>query len=136
MSFWCLQFSQKTELENSNFCPSLLGQKFLVHFLEELKKTKNPFKINWPLVWPVLDCPGQIWPDRMWASLTWPEYGMQFGTWGNFILNFENSTKNMDWDEATFSSWSNFDEKILWLMSAPVCFNMIIHGVFLAKQTV
>ena len=50
MSFWCLQFSQKNELENVIFCPSLLGQKFFVHFLEELKKPKFPFEINWPLV--------------------------------------------------------------------------------------
>ena len=39
----------KNELETSNFCPSLLGQKFFVRFLEELKKTKCPFEINWPL---------------------------------------------------------------------------------------
>ena len=39
----------KNELENFNFCPSLLGQKFLVHFLGELKKTKCHFEINWPL---------------------------------------------------------------------------------------
>ena len=40
----------KNELENSNVWPSLLGQKFLVCFLEELKKTKSPVEINWPLV--------------------------------------------------------------------------------------
>ena len=40
----------KNELENSNFCPSLLGQKFFVCFLGELKKTKCPFEIKWPLV--------------------------------------------------------------------------------------
>ena len=34
---------------NVNLCPSLLGQKFFVHFLEEMKKPKSPFKINWPL---------------------------------------------------------------------------------------
>ena len=28
----------KNELETSNFCPGLLGQKFFVRFLEELKK--------------------------------------------------------------------------------------------------
>ena len=39
----------KNELENSNFCPSLLGQKFVVHFLGEFKKSKCHFKINWPL---------------------------------------------------------------------------------------
>ena len=40
---------QKNELENFNFCPSLMGQKFFVCYLEELKKTKSPFEINWPL---------------------------------------------------------------------------------------
>jgi hypothetical protein len=36
----------KNELENVNFCPSLLGQKFVVCFLGELKKSKSSFKIN------------------------------------------------------------------------------------------
>ena len=36
----------KNELENVNFCPSLLGQKFFVRFLGELKKPKSPFEIN------------------------------------------------------------------------------------------
>jgi hypothetical protein len=39
----------KNELENPNFCSSLLGQRFFVCFLEELKKTKSPFEINGPL---------------------------------------------------------------------------------------
>ena len=42
--------SSKTELENSNFCPNLLGQKFSVRFLEELKHPKFSFEINWPLI--------------------------------------------------------------------------------------
>ena len=36
----------KNKLENSNFCPSLLGQKFFVRFLGELKKPKCPLEIN------------------------------------------------------------------------------------------
>ena len=40
---------KKNELENVNFCPSLLGQKFFVRFLGELNKPKSPFEINWPL---------------------------------------------------------------------------------------
>ena len=40
----------KNELENVNFCPSLLGQTFFVRFWENWKKTKSPFEINWPLV--------------------------------------------------------------------------------------
>ena len=36
----------KNELESVDFCPSLLGQKFFVCFLEELKKPKSPFEIN------------------------------------------------------------------------------------------
>ena len=38
----------KDELEHFNFYSSL-GQTFFVRFLEELKKTKSPFKINRPL---------------------------------------------------------------------------------------
>ena len=41
----------KNELENVNFCPSLLRQKFFVHFLGELKKTKNPLEINRSWAW-------------------------------------------------------------------------------------
>ena len=41
----------KNELENVNFCPSLLGQTFFVRFFGELKKTKSPFEINCPLAY-------------------------------------------------------------------------------------
>ena len=36
----------KNELENINFRPSLLEQKFFVRFLGEFKKSKSPFEIN------------------------------------------------------------------------------------------
>ena len=36
----------KNELENVNFCPSLLGQKFFVRFLEELKIQKAVSKLT------------------------------------------------------------------------------------------
>ena len=36
----------KNEFENLNFCPSLLGQKFFVCFLEELKKLKVLSKLT------------------------------------------------------------------------------------------
>ena len=40
------QLWAKNEIKNSNLCPSLLGQKLFVRFLEELKnKTKCPFEI-------------------------------------------------------------------------------------------
>ena len=39
-------FLPKNKLDFSNFCLSLLGQKFFVHFLEELKKPESPFEIN------------------------------------------------------------------------------------------
>ena len=42
----------KNELENVHFCRSLLGQKYLIRILGELKKPKSPFEINWPLAWP------------------------------------------------------------------------------------
>ena len=38
--------SPKNELENVDFRPSLLGQKFFIRFLGELKKLKSPFEIN------------------------------------------------------------------------------------------
>ena len=60
MSSWCLQFSQIT-LENSNVCPSLLGQKFFVRFLGELKKTKSPFEINWPLPLKIKGLHAECW---------------------------------------------------------------------------
>ena len=36
----------KNQLENVNFCPSLLGQKFFIHFLGELKRPKSPSKLT------------------------------------------------------------------------------------------
>ena len=39
--------SPKKQTWNVNFCPSLLGKKFLVHFGRIEKK--SPFEINWPL---------------------------------------------------------------------------------------
>ena len=39
----------KNELENLNFCPCLLWQKFFVCFLKELKIPKISFEINLPL---------------------------------------------------------------------------------------
>ena len=44
-NFGVLNFP-KNELENFNFCPSLLGQNFFVRFLEELKKPNRPFEKN------------------------------------------------------------------------------------------
>ena len=40
--------SSKNELENFNFCPGLLGQKFLIGFFKNWKK--SPLEINWPLL--------------------------------------------------------------------------------------
>ena len=36
--------SSKNELENHNFCRSLLGQKFFVHFFGRIEKTKKTFR--------------------------------------------------------------------------------------------
>jgi hypothetical protein len=41
-----LSIFPKNELENVNFCPSLLGQTFFVRFLGELKTPKSPSEIN------------------------------------------------------------------------------------------
>jgi hypothetical protein len=44
--FGVFNSSKKNELENFNFCPSLMGQKFFVRFLEEMKTPKRLFEIN------------------------------------------------------------------------------------------
>ena len=47
--FGVFNSSKKKEPKNFNFCPRLLRQKIFLLFLEELKKPKSPFEINWPL---------------------------------------------------------------------------------------
>ena len=50
MSFWCLEFSQKTNENNSTWVTIVVKSNFFVHSLGELKKIpKRPFEINWPL---------------------------------------------------------------------------------------
>ena len=48
-NFSVFNYPKKTNPENVNFCPSLLGQKFILRFGGELKKPKSPFEVNWPL---------------------------------------------------------------------------------------
>ena len=50
MSFWCLQFSQKTNENNSNWGTIVVKSNFFVRFLGELKIPKRHFEINWPLL--------------------------------------------------------------------------------------
>ena len=49
MSFWCLQFFQKTNENNSAWGIIVLKSNFFVRFLGELKIPKIHFEINWPL---------------------------------------------------------------------------------------
>ena len=49
MSFQCLRFSQKINLQIQIFCPSLLGKTFFLRFLGELKTPNSPFEIIGPL---------------------------------------------------------------------------------------
>ena len=49
MSFWCLQFSQKSNENNSTWGTLLVKSNFFLRFLEELKIPKRHFEINWPL---------------------------------------------------------------------------------------
>ena len=52
MSFWCLQFSQKTNENNSTWGTIVVKSNFFVHFfgrIEEMKIPKRHFEINWPL---------------------------------------------------------------------------------------
>ena len=53
MSFWCLQFSQKMNKNNSAWGTVVVKSNFFVRFFGELKITKRHFKINWPLASPV-----------------------------------------------------------------------------------
>ena len=49
MSFWCLQFFQKKNKNNSTWGIIVVGSNFFIRFLEELRIPKSPFEINWPL---------------------------------------------------------------------------------------
>ena len=49
MYFWCLQFSQKMNKNNSTWGTIEVKLIFFVRFLGELKIPKRHFKINWPL---------------------------------------------------------------------------------------
>ena len=49
MSFWCLQFSQKKNENNSTWGTIVVKSNFFVQFLGELKIPKRHFEINWPL---------------------------------------------------------------------------------------
>ena len=48
MYFWCLQFSQKTNENNSTWGTIVVKINFFVRFLAELKIPKRHFEINWP----------------------------------------------------------------------------------------
>ena len=50
MSFWCLQFSQKMNENNSTWGTLVVKSNFFVRFFGELKVPKGHFEINWPLV--------------------------------------------------------------------------------------
>ena len=85
MSFWYLQFSQKTNKKIWPYCYGTSSQIVFVCFLGELKKPKGHFEINWPL-----------WIDRM-------TYGLP--DWFFEIANFWPVTKN-DWIcAATVAVW-------------------------------
>ena len=54
MSFWCLQFSQKTNENNSTYGTIVVKLKFFVRSLGELKIPKRHLEINWPLARAIL----------------------------------------------------------------------------------
>ena len=49
MCFWCLQFSQKTNENNSTWGTIVVKSNIFIRFLGELKVPKRHFEINWPL---------------------------------------------------------------------------------------
>ena len=56
MSFWCLQFSQKTNLKTQIFALAHWGRNFSFVFLGDLKKLKCPLEINGPLTAAAIYC--------------------------------------------------------------------------------
>ena len=50
MSFWCLQFSQKRNENNSPWGTIEVKSNYFVRFLGEMKIPKRHFEIKWPLV--------------------------------------------------------------------------------------
>ena len=50
MSFWCLQFSQKTNENNLTWGTIVVKSNFFVRFLGEFKIPKRHFEFNWPLL--------------------------------------------------------------------------------------
>ena len=44
----------KNELENVNFCPSLLEQNFFHWFFGRIETQNRHYKVNWPLFWVIL----------------------------------------------------------------------------------
>ena len=49
MSFWCLQNLPNTDENMSTWVIIVVKLNFFVRFLEELRISKSPFEINWPL---------------------------------------------------------------------------------------
>ena len=54
----CLQFSQKTNENNSTWDIIVVGSNFFVSFLEEIRIPKSPFEIYRPLIWTLFGHPG------------------------------------------------------------------------------
>ena len=71
MYFWCLQFSQITNENNSTWGTIVVKSNFFVRFLGELKIPKRNFEINWLLVsqWIILSDP--VFNGKVVWSLIW-----------------------------------------------------------------
>ena len=93
MSFWCLQFSQKTNENNSTWGTVVV--EFFIYFLGELKIPKRHFEINWPLWQAAWRALATLWgelyysyhwvPQVMFLYLYWNSEGFswlgQVGFW-------------------------------------------------------
>ena len=99
---------QKNKLENSNFCPSLLGQKFFVRFLEELKNPKFPLEINWPLE-------GAIMPIKLQAQLAPPDFQSFLRPWSIWNDRAKDIVEKHFWSLLLYCSSSTLDLK--WLVA-------------------
>ena len=106
----------KNELENVNFCPSLLRQKFFVRFLGELKTLKFPFEINWPLV---------RWTLKSWIKLIFDPQLVEVLVIG--ILGFD-LNQNLPSDQANKEKLNFLDTYCIYKHQ------LILHG-FLVHQS-
>ena len=85
MSFWCCQFSQKTNMKTQVFALAYWGRNFLFIFWENWNKPKCLFEINWPLACPFPTLPKAAHNNYSLNDL-WVTYKIQKAIWLSYHL--------------------------------------------------